>query len=399
MAPCVPASPSRRPILRQVAVRVLAAAFAACIGILIPDAWATPAATTTTLTVTSSGSGVTSVASGTVVTLTATVVSGSTAVNPGQVKFCVATAAHCEDSALLATAQLTTAGTATYKFHPGLGSHSYQAIFVGTSSYAKSTSASAALTVTGLFPTTTAISSSGSVGNYTLNAMVTGTGGGTLSPTGQVSFLDTTNGNASLGSSALEPAAVQSFAVSSVPVPGNEPLYVAVGDFNGDGILDFATANQADTTVTLMLGNGDGTFTFKSSPDVVDTPGGCIAVSDFNGDGIPDLAVTTNDINDHAKVVVLLGKGDGTFTTKSTLTVGDNPQFIAVGDFNGDGIPDLATSDQDDNTVTVLLGNGDGTFTTKSTLAVAGAPVTIVVSDFNGDGILDLAVANSAIVR
>ncbi len=87
----------------------------------IPQAWATAAPTTTSLAITSSGSTVTSVAAGTVVTLTATVVSGSTPVHPGQVKFCVATAAHCEDSALFATPQLTTAGIATYKFRTASG--------------------------------------------------------------------------------------------------------------------------------------------------------------------------------------------------------------------------------------------------------------------------------------
>ncbi len=95
-------------------------------------------------------------------------------------------------------------------------------------------------------------------------------------------------------------------------------------------------------------------------------------------------------------VTVLLGNGDGTFTTKSSPTVGMAPEFVAVGDFNGDGILDLVSSDTGSNTLTVLLGNGDGTFTTKSTPTVGNTPKTVVlVADFNGHGIsLDLAVAN-----
>ncbi len=389
-------------VSRPPAIRTFLLATLAIIALLsMPRAWATAAPTTTTLAVTVGGSAVTSVASGAVVTLTATVVSGSTPVNPGQVKFCVATATHCEDSALLATAQLTPAGIATYKFRPGIGSHSYQAVFVATSSYAKSTSTAAALTVTSpaKYQTTTAIASSGSPGNYTLTATVVGSGS-TLSPTGDVSLLDTTNGNASLGTAALGTAiGGTGFTTGPTSSVGSAPPTVEVGDFNGDGIPDLVTANSADNTMSVLLGNGDGTFTLKSSPAVGDAPYS-FAIGDFNGDGILDMAVANcgdcSYLNYNSNTVtVLLGNGDGTFTTKSTLTVGTAPEFVAVGDFNGDGIPDLAVTNGSDNTVSVLLGNGDGTFTTKSTLTVGTAPRFLVVSDFNGDGIPDLAVANS----
>jgi hypothetical protein len=362
------------------------------------------ATTTTTLTVTSGDSAVTSVASGAVVTLTATVVSGSAKVTPGQVNFCDAAAARCEDSALLASAQLTTAGSATYKFRPGPGSHKYQAVFVGTTSYANSSSAASALTVSSpaKYPTTTAIASSGSPGNYTLTATVVGIGSNTLSPTGDVSFVDTTNGNASLGTAALGTATGAGgtgFTTGPTSATGSAPTSVAVGDFNGDGIPDLVTANSAGNTMSVLLGNGDGTFTLKSSPAVGNAPYS-FAIGDFNGDGILDMAVANCgncsyfSYNSNT-VTVLLGNGDGTFTTKSTLTVGTAPEFVAIGDFNGDGIPDLAVTNGSDNTITVLLGNGDGTFTTKSTLTVGAAPRFLVVSDFNGDGIPDLAVANS----
>src|SRR5580692_3051872 len=128
---------------------------------LLPPAWGTAATTTTTLAITSGGSAASSVASGTEITLTATVVSGSAKVITGQVKFCDASATYCSDIHLLGTAQLTSAGAAVFTLRPGIGSHSYKAIFTGTPNgtpaYAGSTSSTAGLVVTGTFPTTTAI--------------------------------------------------------------------------------------------------------------------------------------------------------------------------------------------------------------------------------------------------
>jgi Bacterial Ig-like domain (group 3)/FG-GAP-like repeat len=384
-----------RTFLRQATFRafILPAMVALSAVFTTPQAWATAAPTTTALTITSGGSDVTSVVSGTAVTLTATVVSGSTQVNPGQVKFCDASAKYCEDSALLATAQLTTAGTATFKFRPGIGSHSYQAAFVGTHSYAKSTSSTPDLTVTGLYPTATTITSSGSSGNYALTATVVGTGSRTLYPTGEVSFLDTTSNNASLGTAALETATSgQSFTIGPTFGAGNYPTSIAVSDFNGDGIPDLAIADNGTFpgSVTVLLGNGDGTFATKSTPSVGYDPF-AIAAGDFNGDGIIDLAVVGYGDD---SLTVLLGNGDGTFTTKSTLTVGVQPSDIAVGDFNGDGIPDLMVANEGDNTVTLLMGDGDETFATTSSPGVGVSPKSIVVGDFNEDGILDLATAN-----
>ena len=168
------------------------------------QAWAA-LATTTTLALTSGGSPVTTVTSGSVVTLTATVKAGSTPVKPGRVNFCDATAAYCTDIHLLGTAQLTSAGTAALKFRPGIGSHSYKAVFVGTNNDAASSSSASALTVTGKYPTTATIAQSGSAGNYTLTATVAGSVDqpGLASPTGTVSFLDTSNGNSVLGTAAL----------------------------------------------------------------------------------------------------------------------------------------------------------------------------------------------------
>ncbi len=111
-------------------------------------------ATTTTLSVSNGGSAVTSVQAGTVLTLTATVVSGSTPVTPGQVAFCDASVNYCTDIHQLGLAQLTTNGTAVYKFRPGGGNHSYKAVFLGTHTYSGSSSSASLLDVTGPFPTT-----------------------------------------------------------------------------------------------------------------------------------------------------------------------------------------------------------------------------------------------------
>ena len=135
---------------------------------------AAPAATATALAVTSAGNAVTMVTSGALVTLTATVTAGSTAVAPGQVNFCDATAKYCTDIHLLGTAELTSAGTATLKLRPGVGSHSYKAVFVGTTASAASASTASALAVTGLYPTISTIAASGNPGDYTLTATVSG---------------------------------------------------------------------------------------------------------------------------------------------------------------------------------------------------------------------------------
>jgi hypothetical protein len=168
---------------------------------------------------------------------------------------------------------------------------------------------------------------------------------------------------------------------------GNAPLSVAVADFNGDGKQDLAVAYTANREVVVFLGNGDGTF---QAPTRYQLRGSySVAVGDFNGDGTPDLAVAEN-----ITVSVLLGNGDGTFQAPVSYAVGDQPWSVAVGDFNGDGIPDLAVANAGDGTASVLLGNGDGTFQAALNYAVGSDPRSVAVGDFNGDGFPDLAVTN-----
>ncbi len=336
------------------------------------------AGSSTTLSITvKGGAAVTSVPAGTVVILTATV-----GVHPGLVKFCDATATYCTDQYLVGTAQLTPAGKATYRFIPGIGKHSYKAVFVGTQTEPGSSSAAEALTVDG----SVAITSSGTPGNYTLAASVTGA----LKPVGgTVSFLDTTNGNASVGSAEVTNANTPlSFVGSASVVDGKNVLVGSIlADFNGDGIPDLAVTNS--TGLNVQLGKGDGTFGAPTEIASGEFIG--LAAADFNGDGNLDL-VSVNFQGNSASI--LLGAGNGTFAAQPSVTVGNQPTWAAVGDFNGDGIADLVVVNRQDNTISVAIGKGDGTFASPSTISVGNTPETVVVGDFNGDGIADLAVTN-----
>jgi sugar lactone lactonase YvrE len=353
-------------------------------------------ATTTTLAVTSGAAPVTVVEAGEVVTLTATVKSGNSPVTPGQVNFCDASVSYCTDIHLLGTGQLSSAGTAVLKLIPGIGTHSYKAVFAGVAHYDTASSSSpSALTVTGKFSTTTAITESGTIGNYTLTATVTGIADKSTSPspTGTVSFLDTSAGNSVLGTAVLSSGAGALGWLGSQVVPASQDSeLLAVGDFNGDGIPDLAVADANNDTVTILQGSADGTFKVVSSATTGGTPMAIVA-ADFNGDGKTDLAVA----NSGGTVTVLLGHGDGTFTgSVVNLASGSFLVAAAVGDFNGDGIPDLAVANDGGNssTITILLGNGDGTFTQAANPVTAAGPECMVVGDFNGDGKADLAIAN-----
>jgi len=178
---------------------------------------------------------------------------------------------------------------------------------------------------------------------------------------------------------------------SSISV-GTTPQGIVTGDFNADGKIDLAVANSGDNTISMLFGNGDGTFTAQT-PIAVGAGPDWLVTGDFNEDGKEDLAVVNSGNN---TVSILLGNGDGTFTLHSSPSTGGSPFAVAAGDFNSDGHLDLAVTNSGDNTVTILLGNGDGTFVTGTPLAVGSLPQVLVVGDFNEDGKLDIAVANES---
>ena len=180
----------------------------------------------------------------------------------------------------------------------------------------------------------------------------------------------------------------------SYPV-GKSPFSVAVADFNGDGKPDLAVANNGDGTTSVLVGNGDGTFQTAVNYTVGASPIS-VAAGDFNGDGKLDLVVAdygvAGDTTDN--ISVLLGNGDGTFQTAVSYTVGANPYSVAAADLNRDGKLDLAVANCGNGSVSVLLGNGDGTFQTAVDYTVGTYPYSVTVGDFNGDGKPDLAIAN-----
>ncbi len=186
---------------------------------------------------------------------------------------------------------------------------------------------------------------------------------------------------------------------------GRGAIVTAVADFNGDGKLDIAVADEFTNSVGVLLGNGDGTF---QSPLTYGSGGGqplSIAASDVNRDGIPDIIVTDASVNGSgdSEVNLLLGNGDGTFQSPVSYDSGGYyPNSVAVADLNGDGFPDLVVADQcpssgcnPNGVVAVLLGNGNGTF--KPAVSYDSGAVSawsVAVGDVNNDGIPDLVVAN-----
>jgi hypothetical protein len=177
-----------------------------------------------------------------------------------------------------------------------------------------------------------------------------------------------------------------------VPNPvGAGPEALVQADFNGDGRLDLATANAAGGSVSVLLGNGDGSFQAATTIPLGKAPT-ALVVGDFNRDGRPDLAVADAGSN---SVVILLGDGDGSFRIGQTLAVGTRPSALVTGDFTGNGILDLAAADTGSDEVTTLLGNGEGSFRLSQTLAVGLEPTALVAGAFRPGHAPDLAVADT----
>jgi hypothetical protein len=175
---------------------------------------------------------------------------------------------------------------------------------------------------------------------------------------------------------------------------GSGPVSATVGDFNGDSNQDLAVANINSANVSILLGDGAGSFSAPTNFGAGTGPTS-VAVGDFNGDGNQDLAVANQSSHN---VSILFGDGAGNFSAPTNFSTGasSNPVSVAVGDFNGDGRQDLAVASSSFPwTVLIFLGDGVGNFGAAQDLGVlSNNPQAVVVGDFNGDGNQDLAVAN-----
>ncbi len=352
--------------------------------------------------------GPTAVSTNQAVTLSAAVTTGGIPATAGTVNF-------FDGTQLLGTAQVVgsnpaaghTTGTAALKMVLGPGSHSLTATYVGVSAAPSSvTSSAATVTVTGSLPSAVLITATANITdphNYDLSGIVSGRG--FKAPTGTVDFaetsvvddLGTANADATKAVHALLPPTV----FNSGDAAGADPFQSVVADFNGDGIPDMATANASFTegTMSVMLGNGDGTF----KAPVTYTSGifaEAISTGDFNNDGVVDLAVTAqyNDAGTSGVVSIYLGNGDGTFQPQVVLNFTGYPDSSVVADFNHDGVLDIAAVQYYPLQFSVAFGNGDGTFQTPVDYPITASDYSayyIAGGDFNGDGAPDLVEANA----
>lgn len=159
-------------------------------------------------------------------------------------------------------------------------------------------------------------------------------------------------------------------------------------DFNGDGKPDLAVSVSAGISVLTGTGNAKTPFITGSTIEVTDAA--CALTGDLNGDGIPDLLVPVNGTPN--AVLTYLGNGDGTFTLKSTTPTPNSGGFVVLADFNNDGKLDFATSAN-----LLALGNGDGTFQTPAPFIASppyGGFYYIAAGDLNGDGYPDIVLTN-----
>jgi uncharacterized repeat protein (TIGR01451 family) len=176
---------------------------------------------------------------------------------------------------------------------------------------------------------------------------------------------------------------------------GDWPKGLASGDLNNDGKNDIAIANTGSNNVSILLNDGDGTFTeAASSPITVGDLPNIVTITDMNGDTKNDLIVgNRNDIN----FTIILGNGDGSFQQAETLSFGISPYAVASADLNNDGNQDFVIAnggEQDVNYVTVVLGNGDGTFAGPQNFTADLWPRKLVIADFDNDNIIDIVTIN-----
>ena len=368
-----------------------------------PVAWAASSTTTSLFTTPDNPS------SGSVITMTAQVESVEFTVAGGTVTFADT---YNGISEVLGTVQVQSTngnpGTAVLQIEVGgVGAHQFLATYNGTALFTTSASTPQSVNFLGPYLSATALASSGTAPNVTLTGTVSAFG--PSAPTGSVTFTDTTS-NVVLGTAPLNASTLQTGFTSSQNYPianmnngqTGGTIGPAIGDFNGDGRPDFAVPTNGGPNgggpIVILLGKGDGTFT-TGMPITTTAPftPTSVVVGDFNGDGKQDIAVLS--AQGIGSVNIYLGNGDGTFQTAKNFPVAASTsasRLLAMGDFNRDGIEDLVATNSGLNQVAVILGNGDGTFNAPAYYPAPSQPWNVVVGDINNDGFLDLAVAADA---
>ena len=348
--------------------------------------------TTTILTATP-----TSISAGAIVTLTASVASGNTPLNAGQVEFCNAAAAHCEDGALLGSAWVTTSGTATLRRALPVGTTSIKAVYRATNSFSSSASTVQSVSVTGVQSTN--LVQEFPAGAMTVQSFIAGD----FNNDGHVDLLST---DADGGPGALFlGTGPGTFTAGPVPTFFGSNASWATGDFNRDGNLDLVGSNPP----RVFLGQGDGTFDAGQTLPITDAGSieePIVVVGDFNGDGIADVAVLSGSASDPLakSVQVFFGKGDGTFVAGPVSTFGTNGEAAigaAAGYLSNNGQLDLivgTTLPGGGGNTYILAGGGDGTFSVAQTIP-GPSSASYAIGDFNGDGNLDFAMNGGSYVR
>jgi len=202
-------------------------------------------------------------------------------------------------------------------------------------------------------------------------------------------------------------AATPTFSTKKDFITGANPMSVSIGDLNGDGKLDIAAAIYGSNAVSVFLNTttpGATTPTFSARTDfTTGTMPSSVSIGDFNGDGKNDMAVANHSSTSVSVFLntTTIGVATPSFSDKSDFTTGTNPVSVSTGDFNGDGMNDIAVTNYNSNTVSVFLnttapGATTPSFSTKTDFTTGSSPISVSIGDFNGDGKLDMAVANEA---
>ena len=174
---------------------------------------------------------------------------------------------------------------------------------------------------------------------------------------------------------------------------GDEPVSVAIGDLDEDNAPDLVVANENNDNVSILMGNGDGTFQTGWDAYVPGRPS-FVAMADLNGDDHLDLAVACAGYpGEMGNVSVLLGNGGGAFQGYVPYETGYDSMSVAVGDLNEDEAPDLVVANENNDNISILMGNGDGTLQEAMNPYIPGRPSSVKIVDLNGDDHLDLAIA------